>query len=53
MLFRREDILTLSEVDEDPAKFLWRVHFQDRYAISSVLMLQHFNLSHDELKSGT
>jgi len=29
MLFRREDILTLSEVDEDPAKFLWRVHFQD------------------------
>ena len=23
------------------------------YAINSVLMLQHFNLSHDELKSGT
>jgi len=28
-LFHREDILTLSEVNEDTNKFLWRVHFQD------------------------
>ena len=29
-LFRREDILTLSEVNEDSSKFLWRIHFHDR-----------------------